>query len=495
MEAQRQLDYFRRVREIEQSGIIPMLVWEGINVWLLFRLELLNKVLGGEERSKFSNRDIYEKSGIRSRLAMRLYERKIFGLLSEKLKGQRLDADLVLVAENDRHERDYSGTFINAYLDPYRDLAEASGIDVLRMYGWRKRSVAPNSIEHVMLDDAKEIQDYLWYGEQVAKWEACGEIWDVAERLDVDVKRVMTHAVHVLQWMKLLDPWMAKQPVQSFGVINYHNPFAMALIEVARKHGKTTFDIQHGKQGELNFSYSSFGKSIPAQGSLLPDGIWSWNTDSAQNIRAGGHDFRCAIGGNAWLNQNREGQVSGLSESVWNWLERLKRAERSLLFCAQPQKDYVLPPFLLEFARQHPEIEIGVRFHPRQNPDEEEGIDELEELPNVNVREATSVFLFAALKHVDIVATRWSTVALEARCFGKRAWIVDPFGAETFAGYIASGQMTAAIGLKGWEDALNAPEPSPMADSIAPHRSTDQYRACFEFLMAPDQAAPVFEPA
>jgi hypothetical protein len=102
--------------------------------------------------------------------------------------------------------------------------------------------------------------------------------------------------------------------------------------------------------------------------------------------------------------------------------------------------------------------------------------------------------LFHALHAFDIVATRWSTVAFEARAFGKRAWICDAFGLETYRTWVEQGQMEEALTSDRWSQLLEVKEVPKFPEDLVPELSPDQLRACFEFLMNPKSKEQIFDP-
>lgn len=493
MTPERQLELFDRVAELESGPLLSQLVWNGINLWALFRMELLDKVLRGEEVG-FEGMVLAKPLGWRQRLSLRRKERSLGKRLAGRLAKTSLETPLLVVSHTDGHDQPWGERTYNRHLDPFLEAVQAAGMQAEKVHAWSVSSGLPTHPATLLFDDPDAVNEYLWLGQKLAGFNAPDAAWEVGELLNVNVERVMKHAAHVRQWMELLQPWMDAQPVEGAALINYHNPFCMALTEVLRLQGKPAFDVQHGKQGALNFSYSSYGGSIPLEASLLPGGYWNWNASSAASILQDGQHFRCAVGGNLWLNSQRVRTDFPLSLEEQIWLEKLKDAERSLLFCAQPQSDYVIPEYFEAFVRSHPEIEFGIRLHPRQRVEEVHGLQALEALPNVNVREACSVVLFAALQHVDIVATRWSTVAVEARQFGKQAWVTDPFGVKTFAAQIEEGQLQPALDLEGWETALQRTDWPDYPASEAPRRSSEQVRACVEFLLHPSGSSALFDP-
>lgn len=488
------MQLFALVEQLEKDDRLAQLEWKGINLWVLFRLELLAKVIKGEDASRFESMVLSRRLGWRERLSLRRKERALGKKLANQLAQVPFTDSLLLFTEQDAHYSDYGKGPFNRHLDPYYAAARAAGISAGKVHVWVSDTWKGADLGHTLFPEPATVNDFLWLGQKLASQDAPDAAWEIGELLDVNVGKVMAQSAHIRQLMELYVPWVGKQSFEAMGVVNYHNVHAMALIEACRMHGKPSFDIQHGKQGALNFSYSSFAYPLPRPGSLLPDGHWNWNVESARSIRAGGEFFRCAIGGNAWINCNREEAIASPHPEEQKFLDRVKSAAFSVLFCAQPQSDYVIPDYLFAVAEKHPEVEFGIRLHPRQNANAIPELAELAALPNVNVTEATSVFLFAALRTFSAVATRWSTVALEARLFGKRAWICDSFGLKTFENLVAEGHMTAALTGKDWEEAMAASPPPEFPTSYAPERTSDQLKACFEFLMAPIGVARIFDP-
>lgn len=493
MTPERQLELFKKVADIESSGEIDQLEWEGLNLWMLFRLELLLKVLKGEEVSSYNGISAEKKLSWRQRLSLRRREQRVGRRLKALLQHVQIPGALLLASESDAHAKDWGEGFYNVHLDPYLEAARAAGIQAEKMHASAEQEESIHSA-HVLFSNRELVDEFLWLGRKLSRVQAPEAADRIAKTLNVSLHRVMMHAVTIKQWMALLEPWIQQQQFEAVGVVNFHNPFCMALLEVARIAGCPTFDIQHGKQGELNFSYSSLTSNPGLPGSLLPDGHWNWNRASAQNICDAGAAFNCAIGGNLWFNRNRHAPVGVPREEEAALLQAAASAKHSILFCAQPQQDYVIPHWLGTFADHHPEVVIGIRLHPRQVGADIPGLQRLKQRSNVHVEAATSVGLFHALYSFEIVATRWSTVAFEARAFGKRAWICDAFGLETYRTWIDQGQMEAALTPEVWSQLLNVTDVPEFPEELAPKRSTDQLRACFQFLMNPQSKEQIFDP-
>lgn len=494
MTPERQLELFEQMDRIEKSGRIADLNWKGINLWVLFRLELMQKLLGKDGGSTFSSHVPAQRLGWRERLSLRRKERAIHKALNRQVQAQSLEADLLLFTESDSYYGPHSTGQYNRHMDPFLEGSLDAGYSAIKLHAVGDPDRNYVHVPRVLFHDPKALQDYLWYASKLAASTAPVEAWRLGEELDVDVQRVMVSAAQVLALKELYLPLMQASKLKAVGLINYHNVHAMSLIEAARTCGIASFDIQHGKQGSLNFSYSGFAHAIPKLGSLLPSGHWNWNADSAHSIQHSTSLFRCAVGGNAWLNKNRTAPVAPCSPQEQTLLDRVTASETSILFCAQPQQDYVVHDFMEAFALNHPEVLLCIRLHPRQVGSSIKGLDTLAALPNVDVDLSTSIPLFALLKEVDVVATRWSTVALEARIFGKRAWITDPFGCKTFGAFVESGQMQAALTLNEWESRLHEAAPKPLPIGLAPQRTTAQWKDCLDFLVDQARANGIFDP-
>lgn len=505
MEPKKQLEYFRRLQEIEADGSIDKLEWEGLNLWPFFRMEMLHKVLSGDETSIHTPVQAAPKKPFLAdrshKITFKRLRKTLLKALAPALSERK--GDILFFSESDVHYLDrIAGKRYNRHLDPYFEAARDCGFQPIKAHAWLKEGDGEDFMNPGLVlfqEQIQLIQDYLWTGLQIASPVPSNDALKVAEKLNVNVKRVMTQATYVRLLIPFADAVLDGWNLKGIALANYHNNYAQAFIAAARKRGIPTFDIQHGKQGRLNFSYSHFRHRITQGESLLPDGHWNWNEESAISISGGAGNeslFRCAVGGNLWLAKNVRQDVVSPTRTEEAFLSRLEESEHSVLICLQPQKDYLMPDWLEDYIRDHPEIFFGLRLHPRQVEQDRGKLAALENLPNVNVDQATSVFLFTALKYVNTVVTRWSTVALEARYFGKRAIVIDAFGLRTFARYIDDDQMQPGTNLEEWEKALETPVPEAMVGNVlSPVWSKDEIRQCFEFLLSRDTSGKsIFSP-
>ena len=229
----------------------------------------------------------------------------------------------------------------------------------------------------------------------------------------------------------------------------YFDPMHMGLNLASDK--PLTIDIQHGKIGPLQGTYTPY-TAIPSDGyGMLPDFFWVWGERVKQNILVGRNRtdlHQPIIGGNRWLARWIEAPPAASLEKE-RALEKLKtRYNRILLYTMQPlhnSKD-TIPPQLIEAVRQSPSDWLWMfRTHPKARNQVKEIQQAFADMGNrVEWRIASTESLYRLLPFIDAHLTCWSSVVHEAIVFKTWTIIIHPNGYDNFASDIENGLIKYA---------------------------------------------------
>lgn len=234
-------------------------------------------------------------------------------------------------------------------------------------------------------------------------------------------------------------------------VVSYYGTEGMAFNLACREHGIPSVDIQHGVAGELCPPYGRWMR-VPAGGyGLLPSLFWCWTDADAEAIDrwspGGRYGHTAVVGGNPWLQE----WLSDDSEMVKRYDHEFSGAypgsgredERRLLVTLQTgfSTGEHLGPLLEAMRRAPAGWSWMVRLHPcMQN--ESGRITALFKdagIAGVELRHASSLPLFALLRHTDIHITHSSATVVEASSFGVPSVIISTYGTEFFRREIDAG--------------------------------------------------------
>jgi len=224
----------------------------------------------------------------------------------------------------------------------------------------------------------------------------------------------------------------------------------MALCLACRECDIPSVDIQHGIQGELHRSYSSW-TNVPSDGfELLPTIYWNWSENESRVIDEWSakvrHRHWSIVGGNLWLNKWLDNDwpiINKLDNRIAKYKESVI-ADKFILFTLQ---GFDIQDWIFEAIVSAPEKWVWMfRLHPCHE-DQRQQILELAKTykcNNVEIEIANDIPLYALLKNVDIHITGWSAVVVEAESFNVPSIVTDKIGEEIFLDKIEAGTTAFA---------------------------------------------------
>lgn len=244
---------------------------------------------------------------------------------------------------------------------------------------------------------------------------------------------------------KILDRYCPKVVM----VTCYYSPVHMAMIRACRRRGITVVDIQHGARGRykpMNVNWTR----IPEGGfDTMPDIFWCWGEESRNNnlrkMPDGDRAHDAIVGGNLWVGDWLKGRFKG-SQALDNWLERARKAERTILVGLQPFAE-PLEPQLLQAVLESPKTWFWMfRLHPQTAGQLDKIVRMLEDAgaENFAVAEPTIAPLYALFGVADVLVTSYSSVYHEAQVFGVPGIFISPEGQNMYPNEIKNGRARYA---------------------------------------------------
>ncbi|WP_417430148.1 hypothetical protein [Kiloniella sp.] len=238
----------------------------------------------------------------------------------------------------------------------------------------------------------------------------------------------------------------ASKPKAIFTVC-YYSIVNLAILLAAKRVGIPVIDIQHGKQGSYNVNYTHFTE-VPKNGwDLLPNYFWSWGSTSAENISrhlpAKLKTHKPVVIGYPWLSLWKTGHPFKLPEEHMSFLERIKKADMSILVTLQPLADPI-SEVLLEAMEKAPEGWLWlIRMHPNMVFNKAELIERIAKVAptKFEVEISSEISLYPLLKSVKHHVTAWSSVAYEASALRIPTSLIDPTALQLYSDEIYRGEF------------------------------------------------------
>jgi glycosyltransferase involved in cell wall biosynthesis len=233
---------------------------------------------------------------------------------------------------------------------------------------------------------------------------------------------------------------------------------SMACVLACNELGIPTIDIQHGSQ-DFHVAYDRWNRVPLAGFELMPTFFWCWSESEASTIRkwAGERDVHQPIvGGNPFLERWIAGDdalVRAYDASVARLKEPSRGKVQVLYTLNGSTKDEIKTIVdIIEAVNQSGmESHFWIRLHPIALDQKGLVRKTLEEhgLRNVDVENATTLPLYALLRHMDVHITEFSSVVIEAQAFGVPS-VTGEQGIIWFPSQVATGWAVMARSLPEW---------------------------------------------
>lgn len=262
--------------------------------------------------------------------------------------------------------------------------------------------------------------------------------------------RISSDAARIAAVSKYFQRRLAQLQPKLVFIVSYYAIEGYALVKACRELGIATIDLQHGVQGRVHPGYGRFTVAPPDGYQLLPDYFWSWSSEEAEVIsewsapRTTRH--RAIVGGNPWLGSwlSADGPAVKKCDAQIGELQRQAPARRHVLVTLQfglAFETFLQP--LAELARRAgPEWRWWIRLHPAildLGPEIRRRLNDCG-MTTFDLDNASSLPLYALLRHMDLHMTYSSSVVLEAAAFGVPSFVCGTAGEELFPQQVLSGE-------------------------------------------------------
>ena len=215
------------------------------------------------------------------------------------------------------------------------------------------------------------------------------------------------------------------------------------MFDAAKAVGMTTIGLQHGTIHEMHFSYRFTQEEMEAH-RPVPDHMLTWGEHWVRSLREHGNYPASTLHLTGQPRADIIPVLKGLEKTdVLPWLDETKPL---ISFATQMFRTDELrkkgAEAVLEFAQQHPEIQVVFKLHPREK-DLSFYQSLIDQYGCKNVRQEPAVDLYSLLAISDALITISSTVGAEAIYFHLPLVVLDLWEEDSM-GYIESGIGLAA---------------------------------------------------
>jgi hypothetical protein len=248
------------------------------------------------------------------------------------------------------------------------------------------------------------------------------------------------------------------------GVTTSYGVIPMAFHAACARRGIPSLDVQHGVQGSLHWAYARWGK-VPGTGyELLPAVYWVWTGTEAQTIErwvsTAQTSHRVVVGGNLWLERWR----TGADPHVHEWDSQVRAlvgvhpASRHVLVTLQAGAiDEAMLHLLRSAAERTPQWRWWIRTRATMSSSELRRTEErLTQCANVELQSASTLPLYALLRHMDAHLTAFSTTVIEAEAFGVPSVTTSAEAAALYPDLASTGWIVPATGVDAVVSSLDA---------------------------------------
>jgi len=221
-------------------------------------------------------------------------------------------------------------------------------------------------------------------------------------------------------------------PKSIFTYSYYDNILINPLIRAANYLNIETAEYQHSHFSDLHYAYTKWDY-IDEYRIFFPNKFFVWS-DYHKNIinrNFSGKSYipQIIVSGNYYIKQEKNNLIK-------------KCASNDILVCLQGTW---IPEFVEDVVINSNNIKWYFRLHPRCTEDKGKLFSFFSTYPDkVEIDKANNYTLYELFGNVGTIITIQSGAALEAKEFGLRIIIVDPYGYDCFKDYIDNGDFNYA---------------------------------------------------
>jgi hypothetical protein len=238
-------------------------------------------------------------------------------------------------------------------------------------------------------------------------------------------------------------------------IVNYYQDTGFAFILACRELGIKTVDIQHGVQGELHLAYGSW-TNLPKMGyNVLPNVFWVWSEKEKAALTAllnlkGAH--KAYVGGNLFMNiwhDDHNVLVKRFDQKV---LQLLSTKKKNILLTLSPgaESQHMMGDTWKVIKATQSKYNWLIRLHPSMMHEIDAYPDKVygHGIEHFNLKEASSLPLYALLRHVDLHITAQSSTVIEASEFGVPSIVTSDYGMSLYRGMMDQEYLSYAVTIE-----------------------------------------------
>ncbi len=443
-----------RIEQAEKTIDITKIYFEDISVWPLIRLHIFKSWIasGLQSHPKSKNKIPAPSLSLIKRLWLKVYER-IKHLIARQTLIREGKNKIWFLPGVLSHGEDSLDGWYDKFADAYRLISNRKDIFKLTLHGNKGLEGCAFPTSHYSLRHLyyRAYCRYLKNPFRLDDLDGAQEIRSLFDHKENEIEQALgPELFQLLTFAEDFTYLLRKAKPKAIFVICYYSVTNMAIILAAKRLNIPVIDVQHGKQGKYNISYTHFTR-MPNNGwNLLPDFFWCWGKQSVINISK--HmpperttHFPHAIG-YMWLALWKFGQPINIPDEHTNFLKEIKHASKRILVTLQPLSD-PLHPTLIDAMKEAPTNWLWlIRMHPNMVVTRDEIANRLEQVAKdkFELTFSSNLSLYPLLKASDHHVTAWSSVGYEATEFGIGTTIFDKTGLELYVEEIGSKQFSYA---------------------------------------------------
>ncbi|MEX2269884.1 MAG: hypothetical protein WD690_00340 [Vicinamibacterales bacterium] len=233
---------------------------------------------------------------------------------------------------------------------------------------------------------------------------------------------------------------------------------SMACLLACSELGIPSVDIQHGSQ-EFHVAYDRWTRVPPGGYELLPTCFWCWSEAEASVIRAWAGPLSVhtpIVGANLFLERWVVGQdeVVRAYDRILTGLKEPSKGKVQILYTlngSTKEEINTIVEIIEAVNKSGLESHFWIRLHPIALDQRGRVRRTLEQhgLRNVDVDNATTLPLYAILRHMDVHITEFSSVVIEAQALGVPS-VTGEQGVIWFPNQVATGWAVMARSIAEW---------------------------------------------
>lgn len=412
-------EFIKIITEIENEFDVNSLICDGVNVWPLIRLELVDLIM---------NNQVHKAPIILSIDGLKVKNEKNEKVFNNLLDDIDVYANCDILLYEDEYQNsliNVNDTYYNRFMDSFYELYKNNyDIKIINHRdNTKKIFYEDEKIDISFIKEVIRINSLLLYKSSeysINDLHIFLEYLKNKKKLILEYEYIKYLVSYLMSSAIYMEKILKKIKSKVLFLICYYTPFNMGLVLATKRIGIKSVELQHGIQNDYHYMYTNWNK-LPLSGyELIPKVFWMWGDIAKERILRwvqsnSYHDVY--VGGNSFLSNLDNLDLTPELKDIAKYYPVNKTNILITLQLKDHYREYITNVInncddsIMWHFKEHPVHNKNMFIKHIQN--------KIHNLDNVEFDFTNNTSIYSIMNYIDINITHFSSTAYELNALFK----------------------------------------------------------------------------